>query len=301
MYFSNHIIQNIVRPLAGVVNAVDSTSKTGAIGMNINGVGKFVNKKQTRGFVKSIPVYKGEVYYIVVDNLSSAGGGHTIKAEIEVKSYDPYFVFIDPELRRAVEVDLTILEKNTDNRAIVKNPHHRKAKVKLVPKFNYTMYAKKDGYFSIYKDFPADIYKGDTLVRFLMRKIEKGTRFPISDIYFDEGAYKLLPESDTTLMNYVAMFKNHPDVSFMVKGYVTTYGFDVDADIQCSLARAVSVKEFFVAHGLSPDKISVNGMTQSEVKRTAAAMLSPKGVPDTKVEIIITDPGFKKPITHNRR
>ena len=292
VYFSNHIIQNTVRPLVGVVNAIDTASKTGAIGMSVKAKDRFVSKRQTTSFVKSVPVYKGEVYYIVVDNMSSKGSGHSIKASIQVNSYHPIFVFFDPKARKAVEVDLTILEKNTDNRAIVKNPRFRKESVKLVPKFEYTMYAKKPGYFSIFKDFQSDIYKGDSIVRFLMRKIEKGTKYPINEVYFDQGETELLPESDSVLLNYVAMFKNHPDVKFAIKGFVTTYGFDVSADIQQSLERAVSVKNFFIKNGISEDRMTVSGMTQSEVKRTAAAMLSPEGASSKKIELIITDPGY---------
>lgn len=293
VYFSNHIIQNKVLPVAGVVNCIDTTSKTGAIGMNKDAKDKFVKKDQMTSFVKSIPVHKGEEYFIVVDNNSANGAGHTIKVGIQVDSYEPMLVFIDPKTHKPVDVDLTILEKNTNNRAIVKNPKFKKSVVKFVPKFNYTLYAKKDGYFSIYKDFNADIFKGDTMVRFLMQKIERGTKYPIKDIYFDNGESDLLPESDTALMNYVAMFRNHPNVSFMVKGFVTTYGFDVEGDMQMSLARAVSVKEFFVKHGLPENQITVAGMTQTEIKRAAAAMLKNDGN-DAKVELIITDTGLTK-------
>lgn len=293
VYFSNHVIQNKVLPLAGVVNTIDTTSKTGVIGMKMpdstTANTPFVTKTQMTSFVKSVFVKKGEIYYICVDNATNNGSGHTIKASLHVDSYEPIVMFYDAKTRKSIDVDFLVIEKNTDNRAIVKNDKFRKGVVKFVPHFNYTMYAKKDGYFSIYKDFNADIYKGDTLLRFLMQRIERGTKYPISDIYFDNDESELLPESDTALMNYVAMFRNHPNVSFLIKGYVQTYGFDVDGDVQMSLQRAISVKEFFVKNGLPADKISVAGMTQTEVKREAAAILTKDKRNATKVEIIITE------------
>lgn len=288
VYFSNHVIQNKVLPLAGVVNAIDTTSKTGAVGMKHDAKETFVSKKQMTSFVKSLFVKKGEVYYICVDNCSSKGSGHTIKTSLYVDSYEPVVLFYDTKTRKSIDVDLLVIEKNTDNRAIVKNPKFRKGVIKFVPHFEYTLYAKKDGFFSIYKDFNADIYKGDTILRFLMNRIERGTKYSISDIYFDNDESELLPESDTALMNYVAMFRNHPNVSFLIKGYVQTYGFDVDGDVQMSLARAISVKEFFVKNGLPADKISVAGMTKTEVKRAAAAVLNKDQYNDAKVEIVIT-------------
>ena len=157
-----------------------------------------------------------------------------------------------------------------------------------MPGFNYALYAKKNGYFSIFKEFNSNIFKDDTLLRFNMNRTEKGTKFPIADIYFDDDA-NLLPESDTSLLNYMQMFKGHPDITFQIKGYVQSYAVDIEADQKLSIARAQSVKEFFVAHGMNPDQITIAGMTQNEIKRAAAAALNKhQAFKDTKIELIIT-------------
>ena len=183
---------------------------------------------------------------------------------------------------------MVIQEKNTNNRPIVKNPSFRGGKVKFVPGFRYSLYAKKPGYFTVFKEFNSNIFKEDTLLRFIMNKTEKGTVFPITDIYFDDDA-NLLPESDTSLLNYIQMFLENPEVSFRIKGYIQSYAVDIESDQKLSIARAQSVKEFFVAHGISPDKIEIAGMTQNEIKRSAAAVLNKRqAFKDTKVELIIT-------------
>lgn len=308
-YFSNQIIQNKISPVASNLSSVDtvklaamkSNSKNKKhysrkdlerpmIGMHLDAKSKMLTKKSTEGFIKSIPVRKDEVYYIVLDNLSQKGSGHTIKVNVHVESFSPLIVFYDPVAKKAVDVDLLILEKNTNNREIVKNPKFKSGRIEFVPNFSYTLYAKKDGYFSIYKDFNANIFMEDTAMRFIMNRTEKGTVFPITDLYFDSGESELLPESDTTLLNYVSMFRNHPDVTFEVKGYVATYGLDVEYDQRVSLERAESVKAFFVSNGIAASRITVSGMTPSEIKRAATAAFSNKGnsQQDTKVSLIIT-------------
>ena len=290
VYFSNRIIENKVKPLAACLGTPDSTAKTGVpiLGMHKDGTSQFITKKQTDGFLKSVPVRKGEVYYIALDNRIGTAG-HTIKVGIQVESFDPTVLFYDPTLKRNVEVDLLIIEKNTDNRPIVKNPKFRGGKVKFVPGFNYTLYAQKPGYFSVYKDFNSNIFKEDTLMRFFLNKTVKGTSFPINDIYFNDDA-QLLPESDTSLLNYISMFRNHNEISFMVKGYVQSYGIDIERDQQLSLSRAQAVKNFFVEHGIPAERITVSGMSQNEIKRSAAAALNKgQAFRDTKVELIITN------------
>lgn len=310
-YFSNHVLQNKILPVAVNMSAPDTAAakpqtvtvggKTvtrkatsgPSIGMKYDATDKILTKQSTGRYVKSVAVAKDEIYYLVLDNVTR-GGGHTVKVSVHVDAFEPLIVFYDPIARKSVDVELLILEKNTQNREIVKNPRFKNGRVKFVPKFNYTLYAKKPGYFSIYKDFNSDIFMTDTMMRFVMNRTEKGTVFPIDDIYFEEGESKLLPESDTVLLNYIAMFRNHPDVTFLIKGYVTTYGVDVERDQQVSLARAQSVKDFFSRNGIEAERIEVVGMTPNEIKRAANDLIDKKkgAAHKSKVELIIT--GIKK-------
>lgn len=322
VYFSNHIIQGKIRPVAACLSPVDtvaisefaplrpagkgtkvsSKSSSGSnatrmsrrdamrplMGMDSTGTSRFIGPRCKGNFAKPISVKKGEVYYIVLDNQSSKGEGFTIRASIAVDCFRPTVQFYDPREKKIVDVDLLILEKNTDNRPIVKNARFRSGKVNLVPGFDYTLYAKKDGYFAIYKEFNANICKEDTLLRFLMQQAKIGTTFPLSDIYFSDEV-ELLGASDTALMQYVSMFRNYPELQFRIKGYVQSYGIDMDRDIQISQQRANVVRQFFEDHGVAPDRMTTCGMTQNELKRSAAAALN-KSQPfnDAKVEIIIT-------------
>ena len=286
-YFSNRIIEGKVKPVASCLNAVDTTGKKTTMGMRMDASKFFIPKSSTDNFVKSIPVRKGEVYYIALDNITGKAG-HSIKVGITVESFDVMVSFYDPDSKKNVDVDLLILEKNTDNRPIVKSPSFRPSKVKFVPGFTYTLYAKKDGYFSVYKEFNSNIFKEDTILRIHLQKAVKGTRFAINDIYFDDDA-QLLPESESALSGYVSIFKNHPGISFQIKGYVPSYGIDVERDQQLSLARAQAVKAYFVRNGIDADRISVAGMTQNEIKRSAAAALNKgQAFRDVKAELIIT-------------
>lgn len=312
-YFSNHVLQNKILPVAANLSAVDSSlSKTptttkgktakattpvpsgATIGMKYDAKDALLTKKSTERFIKSIPVHKDEVYYLVLDNATIKGSGHSVKVSIHVDAFEPQVLFFDPIAKKYIDVELLILEKNTGNREILKSSSFKSGKIRFVPNFNYTLYAKRDGYFSIFKDFNSNIFMTDTMMRFVMNRTEKGTSFPISDIYFDEGESSLLPESDTVLLNYIAMFRNHPSVTFLIKGYVTTYGVDVERDQRVSLERAQSVKDFFARNGISADRIEVVGMTPSEIKRVANAMLDKKQQQknNPKVELIIT--GIKK-------
>lgn len=334
VYFSNHIQSNKVLPVAVNLASVDSAvakkpakptppeptgdakadlkakqavatqarlerekaAEMGTIGMYHEATDIMLTKASKGRHIRSIDVRKNEVYYIMLDNLTAKGAGHSIKVTIHVDAFDVPLSFYDPKAKKNVDVNLTILEKNTNNRVVVQNEHFRSGHVKFVPGFNYTLYAKREGYFSVYLDFNADRFKEDTMMRIKMNRAERGTIYPITDVYF-EDEYKLLHASDTTLMNYVQMFKNHPDVCFTIKGFVQTYGVEAEHDQLVSLERAKSVKEFFVKNGIPADNIKTSGMTPTDIKRAATAAFDTKKQKDeefVKLQIIITSVGAKE-------
>ena len=264
------------------------------IGMFVDATDRMLTRQQTGKFIKSIPVRSGEVYYIVLDNNTLNGMGHTIKVSVQVDAYEPLVLFYDKKGRRYVDVDLMILERsgNGQDRTLLKNEHYRGGRIKFVPGYDYTLYAKREGYFSVFKEFNARslMLKGDTTLMCHMERIERGTMWQLKEVYFDDGASALIGNPDSVLRDYQYIFLNHPDVNFLVKCYVQSYGVDAEADMLLTLNRAKAVKEWFVKNGISADRISTAGMTKNEIKRAAAAALDEKGKGFSTVscELIVT-------------
>ncbi len=330
VYFSNHVLQNKVLPVAVNLGQVDSNALAAAvlkasepkprqtattqaakpkkeaeeptfdmppaevptIGMSVDATARMLTKKQIGGFIQSIPVHMGEEYYIVLDNCGMNGQGHTITVSVHADAYEPLVLFYDRKAKRYVDVDLLILEKGgaEGEREIVKDAHYRGGKVKFVPGFSYTLYAKRDGYFSVFREFNSrELMLRDTIMLYNMERTERGSTFPISNVYFEDSEATLIGGSDTVLMDYVAMFLNHPDITFLVKAYVSTYGVNAEEDMLLSLERAKTVKQFFVDHGIAASRMTTAGMTRNEIKRAAAAALDTKSTfSNIKVELIIT-------------
>lgn len=263
------------------------------IGMLADATDKMLTKKQAGGFIKSVPVRAGEEYYIVLDNNTPNGQGHTITVSVAVDAYEPLVLFYDKKARRYVDVDLMILERGGEGgeRPIVQDEHYRGGRVKFIPGFSYLLYAKRDGYFSIYKEFNSRhlMERGDTNMVYYMERTERGATFPIRDLYFESGEAGLIGSYDSVLTDFLAMFRNHPEVNFLVKGYVQSYGVDTEADMLLSLERAKSVKAWFVKNGIDPDRIGTAGMSKNEIKRAAASALNESsGFSNIRAEIIIT-------------
>ncbi|MBR1792423.1 MAG: OmpA family protein [Bacteroidales bacterium] len=263
------------------------------IGMKSTGVSYFLPKDSICRDIKSIKVSQGETYYILLDNLTPNGSGHTIKVSMHVDAFTPIVKVSDPNSKTPIDVDLVVLEKNTNNRAIVQNPNFKSGRIPFVPGFDYTLYAKRQGYFSVYKEFNANVFKVDTMLNITMHKAVKGSTFTLEDVYFTTDGKQLLPGSDTVLMNYVMLFLNHPEVTLLIKGYVATYGdVTLESDQEVSLERAVTVKNFLVSKGIEANRLSVSGMSPTEIRRAVAAANDPKvGLLKKRIEFIVTNVG----------
>ena len=329
-YFSNQVMLNKVNPVAVNMAGIDSAAlynavmkgnkapkpkaaaparKKGSddlpsfeaapeaaptIGMFQDATDKMLTKKQTGRFIKSIPVRMGEEYYIVLDNLTPNGQGHTITVSVHVDAYEPLVLFYDKKGRKYVDVDLMILERGgkEGERPIVRDEHYRGGRVKFVPGFSYLLYAKRDGYFSIYQEFNSRslMERGDTIMLYHLERTERGSTFQIKNLDFEFDEATLIGNYDSVLMDYLMMFRNHPEVNFLVKGYVQSYGVNAEKDMLLSLERAKSIKEWFVKNGIDAKRITTAGMTKNEIKRAAAAALNEKGggFSSVKAELIIT-------------
>lgn len=266
------------------------------IGMFSDASDIMLTKKETGHFIKSIPVRMGEEYYIVLDNRTLNGQGHSIKVSVHVDAYEPLLLFYDKKGRRYVDVNLMILERGgkEGERPIINDEHYRGGRVKFVPGFSYLLYAKRDGYFSIYKEFNSlDLMMQDTIMLYNMERTERGSSFQIRDLNFESDEATLIGNYDSVLTDYLLMMRNHPEVNFLIKGYVQSYGVNAEADMLLSLDRAKAIKEWFVGKGIDAKRITTSGMSKNEIKRAAAAALNNKGggFSTVKAEIIITGKG----------
>lgn len=79
-----------------------------------------------------------------------------------------------------------------------------------------------------------------------------------AEVLFDTGRYDIRPEARDVLMDVVNWMKEHPEEGIIVEGHTDSVG-GRDVNMNLSLYRAQSVKNFLVSNGARASLISIDG------------------------------------------
>jgi len=80
----------------------------------------------------------------------------------------------------------------------------------------------------------------------------------LKDLEFNTGKYIILPQYYHELDGAIVVLKNNPNVDIEIQGHTDSVGQPKDNMI-LSDNRAKAVKDYFIAHGISKDRLFTKG------------------------------------------
>ena len=119
----------------------------------------------------------------------------------------------------------------------------------------YTIAATYNGYLSY--AMPVVIEADKTLI-LNIDLLKKGGKITLKGIYFESGKATILPTSFYTLDEAVKLLTDNPKVKIEVQGHTDSVGSE-SSNYALSQARAESVRNYLVAHGIDPFRVIAKG------------------------------------------
>lgn len=92
---------------------------------------------------------------------------------------------------------------------------------------------------------------------------QKGEAFTLENIYFDIDKSTLRPESFPYLDSFAQFLTVHPKYRVHITGHTDSTGTE-EHNLQLSKERAASVATYLTEHGISPDRITTEGLGASQ-------------------------------------
>ncbi|MGZ5054040.1 MAG: OmpA family protein [Methylobacter sp.] len=118
------------------------------------------------------------------------------------------------------------------------------------------------------------------------KKVPQGILVTLGDVLFDTGRANLKSGSLQNLYPLVEYLKNHAETMVKIEGHTDSKGSS-DYNANLSQMRAEAVRNFLVTNGISPQRISAQGMGEDYPVATNATASGRQQ--NRRVEVTITD------------
>jgi OmpA-OmpF porin, OOP family len=118
------------------------------------------------------------------------------------------------------------------------------------------------------------------------KKVPQGILVTLGDVLFDTARASLKPGSLQEIYPIVEYLKEHPETMVKIQGYTDSRGAE-DYNIQLSQMRAESVRDFLISNGITPERITAQGMGKDYPVATNSTAVGRQQ--NRRVEVTITD------------
>lgn len=125
---------------------------------------------------------------------------------------------------------------------------------------DYMYNVSKDGYLFYSENFSLKNYTSNEpfQLNIALNKIKEGISIVLKNIFFETAKATLKDESKTELNKLVELLTKNTTIKIEIGGHTDNVGADAE-NLKLSEARALAVKNYLIANGISADRLSSKG------------------------------------------
>jgi outer membrane protein OmpA-like peptidoglycan-associated protein len=263
--FCDSIIKYKISPVRACISRNKDEIK-GVTGLKNSSSQEFVKKGVASSFAKSIDVKKGEIYYLVLDNVYENGEGHSI--EFEINSLIIIKGVVTDEQNIPIVAEISITNQKGDTVSLQKTDlngaYNLKTYINKFQTYNLNFYNDKS--FSYTKNFT---YKDSIELKSLntiLPLLKKGKKHSVGAINFYGGSSQYLPSAMPSINNLLKLLKKNPSLKIVIIGHSNGRGgMTKEKIIEFTKKRANSIKSYLVLNGIEDNRIEIDGRGDNEM------------------------------------
>lgn len=237
-------------------------------------------------------VEKGEVYYLVLDNVYNEGEGHTIQFYLEI-DVNVKGVIKD-ENNAPVQAEITIVNQKGDTVAMHKSAEDGSYSfnVGLRKNIDYSMNFFNPGSFSYSQNFKVSDTAELKHLATILPKLKKGSKYSVGSINFVPGETMYLQRSVPAMMNLYKLLDKNKNLKIMLVGHCNGNQFMIsrEAIIEFTVNRAKTIRDFLVKKGIDRSRIEVTGKGSYEMLFTPVERITEQQAEmNRRVEVMVLE------------
>lgn len=262
--FCDSLSSHRIKPVRACISR-EKEDIEGKTGMSYKGTKEFVNEGVGDAYVKPLFVTKGEVYYLVLDNVYDKGEGHSIQFYFEEPVRIKGVILDEKNKPLIAEIALTNARGDTMELSKSKADGSYEIDTHLRAKVNYVLNFYNDSSFT----FTKNVYLKDTAalknIRTVLSELRKGVKRPIGNINFYGGSPEYIPNAVPSINNLCRLMVKNRNLSIQIEGHTNGCSFGKPYAQQLSDQRAMKIKDFLVKKGIKPERIKTLGKGCNEM------------------------------------
>lgn len=268
----------------------DKEELNGKTGLNFKSTNEFVKHGVGAAYCKSIAVKKGEIYYLVLDNVYDKGEGHTLEFEISNPVLFKGIVTNEDNIPIKAEIALTNQKGDTISLENTETDGSYSFIAPLTKNQPYNLNFYNDSSFS----FTKTITLADTVqlksIKTVLPKLKKGNKFSIGTINFVGGSVQYLPQALPSMNNLAKLLKKNSNLRIKIIGH--SNGRDVMDEkgiIAFTKGRATSIRNYLAIQGIDEKRIEIDGKGDHEMLFKLPKATSMEQEQNRRVEILVLE------------
>ena len=253
--FCDSLSKYKIKPLRACISRNKEENK-GKTGINNSTKKEFVKEGIGDAYVSSVKVNKGEVYYLVLDNVYENGEGHSIKFFMEETVLITGVVL--NENNTPVMADIALTNQKGDTMVVSKSDQQGNYSINagLRKNTNYTLNFYRDSSMSFSKSILIKEADSAMNIKLVLSKLKKRLKYNIGSINFYGGSTDYIPAAVPSLQNLKRVMQKNSTLMIKIIGHTNGCEPGVDA---LSRGRAERIKKYLTEKGIDQKRIKTEG------------------------------------------
>lgn len=268
----------------------DREELNGKTGLNFKSTNEFVKHGVGAAYCKSITVKKGEIYYLVLDNVYDKGEGH--KLEFEISNTVLFKGIVTNEANTPIKTEIALTNQKGDT-VLLENTKEDGSYNFIAPltknqQYNLNFY--NDSSFSFTKTITlADTAELKSL-KTILPQLKKGSKYSIGSINFVGGSVQYLPRAVPSMYNLAKLLKKNTNLRIKIIGHSNGRDMmDEQGIIAFTKGRATSIRNYLAIQGIDEKRIEIDGKGDHEMLFKLPKATDPQQEQNRRVEILVLD------------
>ncbi len=287
--FCDSLQKHKINPIRACISR-DQKELNGKTGLNYKSTSEFIKHGIGPAYSKSMPVKKGEVYYLVLDNVYEKGEGHTL--EFEIAETVLFKGTVTDENNKAVQAEIALTNQKGDTVIIEKTSkdgvYHFIAPITKNQSYNLNFY--NDSSFSFTKSITLSDTAQLKSLKTVLPKLKKGNKYSIGSINFIGGSVQYLPRAVPSMYNLYKLLKKNPNLRIKIIGHSNGRDMmDEKGIIAFTKGRATSIRNYLAIQGIDEKRIEIDGKGDHEMLFKLPKATDSEQEQNRRVEILVLD------------